>query len=111
TTTAVAVLFQFAFVYVRTRELRVSLSSSADQTRLALRSIKVATISLVGLAVAAGWLALTVDRLPRTWMTEPSLAVVIVVTMLAFVVPVFVATAICYSVASTDVGAVRRRGR
>lgn len=104
---AVAVLVEFLFVYVRTRELRHSLASAADQTRLALRSIKVATIGLVGLAVCAGWLALSVPRFPRTWTTEPSLAVVAMVVALSFAAPIFVATAICYSTASTDVRAIR----
>lgn len=108
---ALAVLVEFRFVYVRTRELRRSLATTAEETRLALRSIKVATIGLIGLAVAAGWLALSAPRLPREWMTEPGLGVVGVVVVLSFVVPVFVATAICHSVASTDVRRVRLRSR
>ncbi|ADT99713.1 hypothetical protein [Mycolicibacterium gilvum] len=111
TTAALAVLVEFLLVYVRTRELRRSLASAAEQTRLALRSIKVATIGLVGLAVVAGWFALSVPRFPRGWLTEPNLAVVAVVVALAFAAPIFVATAICYSVASTDVRRIRLRGR
>lgn len=111
TTAAIAILVDFAFVYIRTRELRESLANTAEQTRLALRSIKIATIGLVGLAVAAGWLTLSLPRLPKHWMSEPNFAVVVLVITLTFVVPTFVATAICYSVASTDVHSVRRRRR
>ncbi|BBY77655.1 hypothetical protein MPRF_45540 [Mycolicibacterium parafortuitum] len=108
---AAAVLVEFLFVYVRTRALRRSLASESEQTRLALRSIKIATIGLVGLAIVAGWFALSVPRYPREWMTEPHQLIVAAVVALTFVAPVFVATAICYSVPSTDARRIRVRGR
>lgn len=99
---AVVIVVSFALVYVRTKALRRSLADSDAPTRLALRSIKVATITTVVLAVAASWLAVSLARIPKSWLTEPNTGVVAFVLILTFVVPTIVATAICYSVASTD---------
>jgi hypothetical protein len=89
-------------VYVRTKTLRKSLADSDAPTRLALRSIKVATIATLILAIGASWLAVSLARIPKDWLTEPNAGVVGFVLILTFVLPTIVATAICYSVASTD---------
>ncbi|MGE0219301.1 hypothetical protein [Mycolicibacterium sp.] len=102
TTSAIAVLVDFALVYLRTRVLRKSLSDNSEGTQLALRSIKVATVGLVVLAIGATWLAVSLARLPKPWLTEPNVGVLIVVAALTFAVPTGVATAICNSVASTE---------
>ena len=53
---AVLIVIDFALVYVRTRTLRRSLANPAETTRLALRSIKVATVGTVTLPSARpGW--------------------------------------------------------
>lgn len=92
----------FVLVYVRTRALRKSLADTAERTQLALRSIKVATVCMVVLAIGASWLAVTLARLPKEWLTAPNNAVVMLVLVLTYVFPTIVSTAICYSVASTD---------
>ena len=102
TTAALAILADFVLVYVRTKTLRRSLADSAAPTRLALRSIKVATIATVILAIGASWLAVSLARIPKNWLTDPNAGVVAFVLVLTFVLPTIVATAICYSVASTD---------
>jgi len=102
TTVAVVIAVEFALVYVRTRSLRKSLADKAEHTRLALRSIKVATVCIVVLAIAASWLAVSLSRFPKEWLTAPHTGLVVLVLILAFVLPTVVATAICYSVASTD---------
>lgn len=102
TAAAVVILADFALVYVRTKTLRRSLADTDAPTRLALRSIKVATIATVILAVGASWLAVSLARIPKDWLTDPHAGVVAFVLLLTFVLPTIVATAICYSVASTD---------
>src|SRR4029079_2509886 len=99
---AVVIGVNFALVYVRTKTLRKSLADTSEPTRLALRSIKVATVTLLGLDIVASWLALSLARVPQDWLTEPSVAFVVFVATLTFVLPTIVATAICYSVASTE---------
>ncbi len=99
---AVVIVADFMLVYVRTRTLRRSLADSAVPTRLALRSIKVATVCTLVLAIAGSWLALSLARFPKVWLTQPNTGVVAGVLVLALVLPTIVATAICYSVASTD---------
>ena len=99
---AVVIIVNFALVYVRTKTLRKSLADTSAPTRLALRSIKVATVATLGLAIVASWLAVSLARLPQDWLTEPNIAFVVFVAVLTFVLPTVVATAICYSVASTD---------
>jgi len=99
---AVVIVVNFALVYVRTMALRRSLADTSEPTRLALRSIKVATVTTLGLAIVASWLAVSLARFPQGWLAEPNIAFVAFVSALTFVVPTIVATAICYSVASTD---------
>jgi hypothetical protein len=102
TSAAAVVLVDFVLVYVRTKALRRSLTNTAEPTRLALRSIKVATVCTVVLAIIASWLAVSLNRFPADWLTGPSTAGVVFVLSLTFVVPIIVSTAICYSVPSTD---------
>lgn len=102
TTAFVVIVVDFVLVYVRTRALRKSMADTTEDTRLALRSIRVATVCTVVLAIGASWLAITLARFPKEWLTVPNTAVVIGVLVLTFVVPTIVSTAICYSVASTD---------
>jgi hypothetical protein len=109
-TAALVIVADFLLVYVRTKTLRKSLTDSDVPTRLALRSIKVATIATVILAIAASWLAVSLARMPKPWLTEPNVGLVGLVLILTFVLPTIVATAICYSVASTD-DRIRIRGR
>lgn len=103
-TCAVFVIVDFVLVYVRTRALRKSLADTAEPTRLALRSIKVATVGIVVLAIAASWLAVSLARFPKGWLTAPNPVIVVGVLILTLVLPTIVSTAICYSVASTDEG-------
>ncbi|MDX1887840.1 MULTISPECIES: hypothetical protein [Mycolicibacterium] len=99
---AIVILANFALVYIRTRNLRKSLADPSEPTRLALRSIKVPTVTTLGLAIIASWLAVSLARFPQSWLTEPNIAFVVFVVILTYVLPTVVATAICYSVASTD---------
>ena len=101
TSAGVIVLVDFTLVYVRTKALRRSLANTAEPTRLALRSIKVAIVCTVVLAIVASWLAVSLNRFPNGWLTAPNTAAIIVVLILTFVLPAIVSTAICYSVAST----------
>ena len=102
TACAAFILADFALVYVRTRALRKSLSDTAESTRLELRSIKVATVGIVVLAIAASWLAVSLARVPEHWLTTPNIGIVICVLVLTLVLPTVVSTAICYSVDSTE---------
>ncbi len=102
TSAGAVIVIDFVLVYVRTRALRKSLADTAERTQLALRSIKVATVCMVVLAIGASWLAVTLARLPKEWLTAPNNAVVMLVLVLTYVFPTIVSTAICYSVASTD---------
>lgn len=103
TTAAAAVLVvDFILIYLRTRDLRKSLADTTEQTSLALRSIKVATVGIVVLAIVSSWLAVSLTRFPKEWLTTPNTAMVLFVLVLTFVVPTVVSTAICYSVASTE---------
>lgn len=102
TSAGAVIVVDFILVYVRTTALRKSLSDTAAPTRLALRSIKVATVCTVLLAIVASWLALTLARFPKDWLTVPNTVVVIAVLVVTFGLPTVVSTAICYSVASTD---------
>jgi ABC-type xylose transport system permease subunit len=99
---AAITLVDFALVYARTRALRKSLADNTEPTLLALRSIKVATVGTVVLAVVVSWLGVSLARLPKDWLTAPNTGIVIGVLILTFVVPTVVSTSICYSVASTD---------
>jgi hypothetical protein len=98
---AAVIVVDFFLVYVRAKALRMSLADTAEPTRLALRSIRVATVCTVILAILASWLAVSLARLPKDWLTAPNTGIVIVVLALTFVLPTIVSTAICYSVAST----------
>jgi hypothetical protein len=102
TTAALVIIADFVLVYVRTQTLHRSLADSTAPTRLALRSIKVATIATVVLAIGASWLGVSLARIPKGWLTDPAAGLVAFVLTLTFVLPTIVATAICYSVASTD---------
>ena len=55
----------FVPVYVRTRGCENRCADTAERTQLALRSIKVATVCMVVLAIGASWLAVTLARLPQ----------------------------------------------
>ncbi len=105
---ALAIVVDLVVVYIRTRNLNRSLSNTAEPTQLALRSIKVATVGTLFLAVAASWLAVTLARLPSGWLTTPNRGFVMFVFVLALLVPTIISTASCYSVASTDEGLARR---
>ncbi|MEC4762941.1 hypothetical protein [Mycobacterium sherrisii] len=105
---ALAIIVDLVVVYIRTRNLNRSLSNTAEPTQLALRSIQVATVGTLFLAVAASWLAVTLARLPGGWLTTPNRGFVVFVFVLALLVPTIISTAACYSVASTDEGLARR---
>ena len=110
-TAALVIVADFVLVYVRTKTLRRSLADSGAPTRLALRSIKVATIATVILAIGASWLSVSLARIPKTWLTDPAASLIAFVLTLTFVLPTIVSTAICYSVASTDERASIRGAR
>ena len=99
---ALITFVNFVLVYRRTKALRKSLTDTNEPTVLALRSIKVATVGTVVLAIVASGVAVSLNRLPKDWLTGPNIALVIGVLALTFVVPTVVAISICYSVASTD---------
>ncbi|MGX9791325.1 hypothetical protein [Mycobacterium sp. MMS18-G62] len=99
---AAIILVDFVLVYRRTKALRKSLADTSEPTQLELRSIKVATVGTVVLAIVASGLAVSLARFPKPWLTVPNIALVIGVLVLTFVVPAVVSTSICYSVASTD---------
>jgi hypothetical protein len=99
---ACIVIVDFVVIHLRTRALRKSLADTEQPTMLALRSIKVATVSIVVFAIVGSWMAVTLSRFPKDWLTAPNNVLVIFVLMLTYVVPTVVSTAICYSVASTD---------
>lgn len=102
TSAALIIAVDFALVYLRTRSLRSSLLDTASPTQLALRSVKVATVGILALAVVGSWLAMSLARFPKEWLTVPNTGAVVFVLILTFVVPSVISTAICYSVASTD---------
>lgn len=101
-TAAVVIVVDFALVYLRTRSLRVAMADAGTETRLAMRSIKIAALCILALAIVATWVAVSLSRLPKEWLTTPNVAVVVFVLVLTFVVPTVVSTAICNSVASAD---------
>lgn len=104
TFSALVILLDFVVVYIRTRNLNRSLANTAEPTQLALRSIKVATVGTLFLAVTASWLAISLARLPIGWLTTPNGGFVMFVFALSLLVPTIISTAACYSVASTDEG-------
>jgi hypothetical protein len=108
TFSALVILLDFVVVYIRTKNLNRSLTNTAETTQLALRSIKVATVGTLVLAVAASWLAVSLARLPAGWLTTPNRAFVGFVVVLSLLVPTIISTAACYSVASTEEGLARR---
>lgn len=99
---AVVVVLAFGLVYVRTRRLHAALTDAAGPAQLALRSIKVATVVMLALAIVASWLAMTLARFPKDWLTTPNSGIVSFVLVLTFVAPAVIATAICYSVPGPD---------
>lgn len=99
---AVVIGVNFRLVYVRTRALRRSMINPEETTHLEMRSIRVATVCTVILAVIASWLAGSISRFPKDWLTAPNIGIVLLGLILTYVLPTIVATAICYSVPSTD---------
>jgi hypothetical protein len=97
---AAVVVTSLVFVVRRSRALR--LAEGAEPTRLTLGALKVATVCLVVLAITASWLALTLARFPKDWLTTPGSPVMYAVLLLTFGLPAVVGTAICYSAPSTD---------
>ena len=79
TAAALVILANFALVYVRTKTLRKSLADSSEPTRLALRSIKVATMSHAVLAIVAVLAGRQPRAIPQDWLTEPNIAFVVFV--------------------------------
>ena len=61
-----------------------------------------ATVGILALAVVGSWLAMSLARFPKDWLTVPNTGAVVFVLFLTFVAPSVISTAICYSVASTD---------
>lgn len=102
TSAALIIAVDLVLVYLRTRSLRRSLRDSASPTRVALRSVKVATVGILALAVVGCWLVMSLARFPKDWLTVPNTGAVVAVLVLTFVVPSVVSTAICFSVASAD---------
>lgn len=98
------ILLDFVVVYRRTRVLHNSLLDAAQPTLLTLRSIKVAIISMLILAMAGSWLAMSLARAPKDWLTQPQFPAAAFVLLIAAVVPSVVSTAVCYSVASVKPG-------
>jgi hypothetical protein len=98
---AVVVLVDFRLVAVRSFQLRRSLVNPAESTRLAMRSIRLATVSMLVLAIVASALAGSASRIPDEWLAAPHIGVVIASVIAGFVLPTVVSTAICYSMPST----------
>jgi uncharacterized membrane protein len=101
TTAAAVIVVDFVLVYLRTRALRRSLADTSVQTHLVMRSIKVATIGIVVLAIAASWIAVSLNRFPKDWLTTHNAGLAGLALILTYVVPTVVSVAICNSVAST----------
>ncbi|EHB50473.1 hypothetical protein MycrhDRAFT_4899 [Mycolicibacterium rhodesiae JS60] len=99
--TAVVVLVDLRLVAVRSLRLRRSLVNPAESTQLAMRSIRLATVSMLVLAILASALAGSASRIPDEWLAAPHVGVVIASIITGFVLPTIVSTAICYSVPST----------
>lgn len=104
-TTAMAV--DFALVYVRVRALRASLIDVSEPTQLAMRSIKVATVCTMIMAIGASFMAVGLPRLPDAWLTSPGWGVVVALIPI-FVLPMIISIATCYSVPSTPTAGGRR---
>lgn len=102
TSAALIIAVDCALVYLRAKSLRKSLLDTAAPTRLALRSLKVAAVGILVLAMVGSWLTMSLARFPKDWLTVPNTGAVVFVLILTFVVPSVVSTAICYSVASAD---------
>ncbi|HNF05894.1 MAG TPA: hypothetical protein PL146_10950 [Mycobacterium sp.] len=102
TSAALIIAVDLALVYLRTKSLRRSLRDTGSPTEVALRSVKVASIGILGLAVVGCWLVMSLARFPKEWLTVPNTGAVVAVLVLTFVVPSVVSTAICYSVASSE---------
>lgn len=101
-TAAVIIVVNCGLVYLRTRSLGVAFADPATEPRLAMRSIKVAALCILALAIVATWVAVSLSRAPKEWLTTPNAGLVVFVLVLTFVVPTVVSTAICNSVASAD---------
>lgn len=99
---ALIIAIDFVLVYLRTKSLRGSLRDTGSPTQVALRSVKVATLGILALAVVGCWLVMSLARFPKDWLTVPNTGAVVAVLVITFVVPSVVSTAICYSVASAD---------
>jgi nicotinamide riboside transporter PnuC len=107
---ALAILVDLVVVYIRTKNLNRSMANTGQPTQLALRSIKIATVGTLFLAVAGSWLAVSLARLPIEWLTAPNRGFLIFVFAVSLLLPTVISTAICYSVASTNDGLRRRLG-
>jgi len=105
------IALNFVVVYRRTRVLHSSLLDAAQPTLLALRSIKVAIISMLVLAMAGSWLSMSLARVPKDWLTSPHVVGVVFVLVVSAVLPSMVSTAVCYSVASIKPGTSIKPGR
>ena len=64
TSAALIIAVDGALVYVRTKSLRNSLLDTAEPTKLALRSVKVAVVGILGLAIVGSWLTMSLARFP-----------------------------------------------
>ena len=106
---ATIVAVQLLFILRGTRALRRSIHDPREATHLSLRSVQVATVGTGVLAVVATWLAVSLSRLPKEWLTAPSGVFVVIVLVLSFALPAVVSMAICRSV-STDSQRGRRGG-
>ena len=56
------------------------------------------------LAMAGSWLAMSLARAPKDWLTQPHFLAAAFVLLIAAVAPSVVSTAVCYSVASVKPG-------
>ena len=99
---ACVIVVDFFLIYLRTKSLRKSLADTKEPTHLALRSLKVATIGMVVLSIVASWLAVSLARFPKDWLSTPNTGIVMFVLVLTAVLPTVVSVAICNSVASTE---------
>ncbi len=102
TSAALIIAVDGALVYVRTKSLRNSLLDTAEPTKLALRSVKVAVVGILGLAIVGSWLTMSLARFPKDWLTVPNTGAVVFVLILTYIVPSVISTAICHSVACAD---------
>lgn len=97
---AAVVLVSLAFVVHRTRS--TPRADAGEPAQTTLRALKVATVGIVLLGVAATWLSMSLPRFPDDWLTAPSPAILGAVVSLSFALPAVIALAICYSAPAVD---------